>query len=268
MRLQFSNISQSLSGLAASLLLVGIASLNSLQAQTSLPTAGKGFVYNKEKIYDLRLHSNKGIGFFYQKGKIENYYKTKFVQFGISELRSAKEYKQGSDPALTRTFRPFVYGKQNNVFALRGSYGTKRYFSEKAKHKGVAVGMSATFGGTLGIIKPYYLALRRAAPDQPGISRIVSEKYSANNAALFLDESRIIGAASFLKGFNEVSLSPGANASLAMHLDWGAFDAMVKGMEVGAMVDFFPSEIPLLVIEDNQRLFINFYVSVQFGRRK
>jgi hypothetical protein len=238
-----------------------------LKAQTNLPT-GKGFVYSQEKIYDFRLHSNRGIGFFYQKGKIDTYYKTTFYQFGLSELRSAKEYKQGSDPALTRTFRPFVYGKRNTVFALRGSYGTKRYFSEKAKRKGVAVGMSSTFGGTLGLVKPYYLALRRPAVDQPGVSRVVSEKYSADNADLFLDESRIIGASSFVKGINELSIAPGANASVAMHLDWGAFDSMVKGMEVGAMVDFFPTKLPLLVLEDNQRLFLNFYVSVQLGRRK
>jgi hypothetical protein len=240
----------------------------SLFAQSTSTNAGSGFIYNTEKVYDFRLHSNRGLGFFYQKGKIVSYYKTTFYQIGVSELRLPKEFKQGNDPAISRTFRPYVYGKQNNLVALRVSYGTKRYFSEKAKRKGVAVGMSYSLGGTLGLAKPYYLALRRPAPDQPGTSRIVAEKYSEENADLFLDESKIVGALSFFKGITETSLQPGAHASLATHLDWGAFDAVVKGMEVGIMADFFPTAPQLLVSDENQRLFLNFYASMQLGRRK
>ena len=236
-------------------------------AQSS-STSGVGFLYNKEKVYDFRLHSNKGIGFFYQKGTIQTYYKTTFYQLGISELKNPKEFKQGSDPSLTRAFRPYVFGKQNAAFALRAAYGAKKYFSEKAKRKGVVVGMSYSFGGTLGLLKPYYIALRRPAVDQPGVSRLVSEKYSADNADLFLDDSRIIGASSFFKGIDEINFSPGANASIAAHLDWGAFDPFVKAMEVGMMVDFFPTQLPIIVSDENQRLFINFYVSVQLGKRK
>lgn len=227
-----------------------------------------GFLYSSERIYDLRLHTNRGGGLFYQRGKILTYYKTTFYQIGFSELRTPREYRQGSDPSLTRQFRPYVYGKQNNVFAVRGSKGAKRYFSEKAKRKGVAVGMSYSLGGTLGVVKPYYLALRKAAPDQPNVSRVVAEKYSESNADLFLDDNKIIGAASFFKGFDALSIIPGANASCAIHLDWGAFDSFMRGMEVGAMLDLFPREVPLLVSDDNQRIFLNFYVSMQLGRRK
>ncbi len=227
-----------------------------------------GFIYNSERVYDIRFHTNRGAGLFYQRGKILTYYKTTFYQFGITELRLAREHRQGSDPSLTRNFRPYIYGKQNNVFAIRASKGAKRYFSEKAKRKGVAVGMSYSLGGTLGLVKPYYLALRRPVPDQPNISRVVAEKYSEDNAHLFLNDSKIIGAASFLKGFDDLSIIPGANASCAIHLDWGAFDSFLRGMEVGAMLDVFPRQLPLMVTEENQRIFLNFYVSMQLGKRK
>jgi hypothetical protein len=252
-------------------LLVGVCLallvFESASAQTSIPTS-KGFLYNTEKVTDIRLHTNRGYGLFYQKGKIITYYKTTFYQIGISELKLPKEYKQGSDPSLSRQFRPYVYGKQNNVFAVRGGYGTKRYFSEKAKRRGVAVGMSYTLGASLAVIKPYYMALRRNTPDQPGVSRVVSEKYSEENASVFLDESKIIGASSFFKGFDELSLSPGGSTSIALHLDWGAFDEMLKAMEVGIMIDFYPRTLPILVTEENQKLFLNFYVSMQLGRRR
>lgn len=233
-----------------------------------LPSKGVGFLYNKEKVYDFRFHTNKGVGFGYQKGKILTYYKTTFYQIGVSELKHPKEFRQGSDPALTRSYRPYTYGKQNNFFAIRGAYGTKRYFSEKAQRKGVAVGMSYSFGGTLGILKPYYLALRRPYPDQPGLSRVVSERYSESNADLFLDDSRIIGASSFFKGFSQIQMRPGINAAIATHLDWGAFDEFLKALEVGLMIDFFPTKLPILVSEENQRLFLNFYCSAQLGKRK
>jgi hypothetical protein len=238
-----------------------------LYAQTS-GSKSVGYVYDTEKAYELRFHTNKGIGLAYQKGKIRTYYKTSFYRFGISELKHQKEFKQGADPAVTRAARPFTYGKQNNLFALRLSYGNKRYFSEKAKRKGVAVGMSYSLGGTLGILKPYYLIISRPVPDQPNRSYLSSERYTEDNATLFLDDARILGASSFFKGFGQASFRPGANASISTHLDWGAFDSFMRAMELGMMVDFFPTTMPILVSEDNQKLFINFYLSFQMGKRK
>ena len=53
-----------------------------------------------------------------------------------------------------------------------------------------------------------------------------------------------------------------------MHLDWGAFDEFVKAFEIGAMLDVFPSKIPILVGENNHQVFLNFFVNLQLGKRR
>jgi hypothetical protein len=62
---------------------------------------------------------------------------------------------------------------------------------------------------------------------------------------------------------------PGINASLAYHMDWGAFDEMVKALEIGVAVDVFGQKAPIFVSEEiNNRVFINFFVNLQLGKRR
>jgi hypothetical protein len=97
---------------------------------------------------------------------------------------------------------------------------------------------------------------------------ITTERYSEENASLFLDDTKIIGPASFFKGFGEISMVPGINARLGAHFSLGAFDRYVKAFEMGIMVDAFIRRVPLMVIEDNTPVFINGYLSFQLGKRQ
>ncbi len=231
------------------------------------PSTGVGIIYNKETTFNLKLSTNRGIIPGLEFGKLKTYYKTTTFSVNIGELKSVKEVRQSADPTLSRSFRPFVFGKQNNFFALRAGWGAKRYYSEKARTKGVAVGMSYSIGPTLGMVKPYYLALTYQG-DVPGNNRIVHEKYSEENANVFLNETRILGASPFTKGFSEISLIPGANASIAFHMDWGAFDEFVKAFEIGAMLDVFPKNVPIMVSDENTPFFFNFFLNLQLGKRR
>lgn len=231
------------------------------------PSTGVGIIYNRETTCNLMVTTNRGFAPGMEFGKIITYDKTKFFQFNLGELKNPKEVRQNADPTVSRSFRPYVYGKQNNLIALRAGWGIKRYYSEKAKQKGVAVGISYSFGPTLGLLKPYYLALRYPS-EFGGQSRAIHEKYSADNAAIFLDNSRILGASPFTRGLTELSLLPGANASIAFHMDWGAFDEFVKALEIGLALDVFAKKAPILITEENTRLFFNFFVNLQLGKRR
>jgi hypothetical protein len=230
------------------------------------PVTGVGVVYNRETTFNFKLTTNRGFAAGMEFGRLRTYYKTTCFSFNIGEIKSPKEQRQSADPQVSRSFRPYVFGKQNNLFMLRGAWGAKRYFSEKAKQKGVALGINYSFGPSLGLLKPYYLALRRVG-DTPGQSRVTHEKYSEENADIFLDNTRILGASPFTKGFSELSLLPGANASIALHLDWGAFDEFVKALEIGLMLDVFAKEAPILV-EQNSPMFFNFFINLQLGKRQ
>ena len=237
-------------------------------AQSAKPLAtGVGIIYNRETVFNLKMTTNRGYAPGLEFGRLRTYYKTTYYHISIGELKHPKEHRQSADPGTGRAFRPFVYGKQNNLLLIRGGWGVKRYYSEKAKQKGVAVGMSYAFGPSLGLLKPYYLAVPRKKDQNSGFAFTSIEKYSKENANLFLGND-IQGAAPFTKGLSEVSPLLGGNASIAFHMDWGAFDEFVKALEIGFMVDAFPNKVPILVSEENSRVFFNFFVNLQLGKRR
>ncbi len=260
--------------IAAGFILI-ICSVSSLMAQTivepkQMDYSSVGILYNEEKVLEVRPHSNGG-AIAVHFGKIPAYYKTKYYQFDIGLLRHPKEFRQSitfnSGNPFTRSANSFTYGKQNHVMVIRGGVGEKRYFSDKAKRRGVAVGVNYQFGASLGITKPYYLHLSRLEDD--GFTDYVStEKYSEDNRDLFLDDTKIIGPASFFKGFDEISIIPGINARVGAHFSLGAFDQYVKAFEMGIQIDAFIRKVPIMIIDNNTPVFINGYLSFQIGKRQ
>ena len=249
-----------------SFLALAIAAQETIQPkQMDDPT--KGIIYNKEFAMNFRLHTH-GYSFGANIGTLQTYYRTKYWQFELGELKHTKEFRQSWDAPSSlngRVSKAFKYGKQNNLFVLRGGLGAKRYFSEKAKHKGVAVGISYEAGATLGILKPYYLEL------QAGDGNLTySARYTDESAARFLDITKIHGASNWAKGFGHVSLLPGAHARFSVHFDWGAFDEYLKSFEGGIMVDAFARRAPIMVElpnVENNFLFLNLFLNLQFGKR-
>ena len=246
-----------------------------VNAQTIQPrqvsTQNKGVVYNKELAFDFRLHT-RGFAAGVTFGKIRTYYSTKFYSIEFGELKGPKETRLSFDNLSIngQQAKSFIFGKQNNFFVLRGGIGGKRYFTEKAAKKGVAVGMSYSFGPALGILKPYFLELRRSVDNR---FRIVSERFSPENQDLFLNPQNIYGASSFTQGLADLGFRPGIHGKIGLHLDWGAFDEFIKAVDVGLMIDGYINKVPIMIETDdidaeNQRLFINLYVSLQLGKRR
>ncbi|MBN8678359.1 MAG: hypothetical protein J0M29_09050 [Chitinophagales bacterium] len=228
-----------------------------------------GFVYNRETTFNFRLATNRSFGIGMEWGKLRTYNKTKTLSISLSEMKHPKEQKQNAAPSLRRSSRPFVYAKRNSLFVLRSGWGKKRYFSEKAKQKGVAVGISYSVGPALGLLKPYYLILNLKGDPSSGVGRTVLAKYSESNHDSFLDNTLILGAAPFTKGLSEMSVLPGGTGQIAYHMDWGAYDEMVKALEIGLSVDVFAKKAPIFVgDEQNRQVFFNFFLNLQFGKRK
>lgn len=239
--------------------------LSAQSVKDAIKKQPKGIVYDKEASGYLRLHTNGyAIGGNY--GKLKTYYKTNYWEFELVHIKHQREYMNRS---LTgNTGNSFIFGKQNNFFALKGAYGQKRYFSGKAKKQGVAVGMSYSVGPSLGIVKPYYLEILTEVPSRRGSNFVpIAQKYTEETETDFLDLRRIDGSAGFGYGFDELSLIPGGHGKIALHLDWGAFDEFVRAVEVGLMVDIYAKRVPIMLTEDNSPYFINLYFSMAFGKR-
>ncbi|MCB9037145.1 MAG: hypothetical protein H6557_11040 [Lewinellaceae bacterium] len=263
------------------LLFMGLGCLTGTAQQTydteqNIYDETKGIVYDREFTVDMKLHTN-GFALGVNIARLKTYYLTRFFNIEIGEIKHSKEFRQSFDfqtPAASRVSRAFIFGKQNNLLVLRGGVGEKRYLSEKAKRKGLAVGLSYEAGPSLGLLKPYYLELVRSSESGPFENfTIRSEKFSQENASTFLDISRIYGSSGFSKGLGEISAIPGLHGKFAVHFDWGAFDEFVKAIEAGVMVDAYFQRVPLMAESDlvetpeNKSIFINLYINLQLGKR-
>lgn len=238
-----------------------------------ITNANKGVVFKKEWSTDLRLHTN-GVALALNFGKIQTYYKTSYYHFEIGRLKDPRERSQNKNYTLTSgpTTNSFVFGKQNSVYALRGGWGRKIYWSEKAQKKGIAVGYTYEVGPSIALVKPYYLSLIYDSPTDGGGTSVEfrEEKYTAENAEKFTKYDDIFGGVSFFKGITETSFVPGIQGKLAMHFALGAFDSTVKALECGFMFDIYSKKIPILIETEevsNKPYFFNLYVNLQFGKR-
>ncbi len=229
------------------------------------PRLSKGVLYKSEFAVEFNLHTN-GLTLGFNKGKIEKYYKTTYYHVDIGYMRHPKEFRQSlSYQSSLNINNSFTFGKQNVFFLIRGGFGGKRYFSEKARRKGLAVGLGYEFGPTLGILKPYYLVFRQKIDDQ---TTYVERKYTEDFEDVFLDHSKIQGKAGFFKGFDELKFAPGIHGKAGAHFAIGAFEKYVTAIEVGLMLDLFFQKIPIMVVENNKPYFLNLYLTLQLGKRK
>jgi hypothetical protein len=235
-----------------------------------------GYIYSQELSFDFKILTPRAFAFGVNVGKLLSYDRTRFYNFEFGDLRHSLEYRQNLDRRLVnsnRVSRGFIFGKQNNAFVLRAGMGEKRYFSEKAKNKGLAVGASYQIGANLGIIKPYYLEILRAVDPGSTQVRISEERYSPENENLFTDLNSIMGSASFSQGLSEISIMPGFHAKAAAHFDWGAFEELVKAVEAGIQIDVFFKDVPIMIESpnlpnvENSPIFINLYLNLQLGKR-
>ena len=232
----------------------------------------KGVVYKKELGFEAKLHTN-GYAVSVNFGDIITYYKTRYYMFEIGVMGDPREQSQNKNlsfpfQSLSRSFK---FGKQNSVIMLRGGIGTRKYLSEKAKRKGIAIGYNYEIGPTLALLKPYYLNLFYVGErDGQQILTLQSEKYSPENAAKFLNFNDIHSSAGYAKGFGEIDVVPGAQAKLGFFFSLDAFDEYSKTIEVGMMSDVFLRKIPIMVETEsisNKPYFVNFYLSFHIGIR-
>lgn len=252
----------------AALLLVATLAFS----QKRLSNDTKGIIYNKEKVFDARLYSF-GWGFATNAyfGNIRTYNKTSYYSVGLGlDLKHPKEGRKSTDFSSSSPnsgFRKYTYGKQNYAVALRGGYGFKKYYSEKAAKNGVGLAINVSGGATAALIVPYYLEIGVSRTD---LNKVVSTKYSAATEKIFLDPYIIRGKSSFFKGIGETKVIPGVYGQAGVHLDWGAFDEFVHAAEVGVQLDIFAKQLPILVESagvQNRPFFFNLYLSLQLGKR-
>ena len=250
-----------------------LCSLNSLLCQNDVQSSfvlpqSKGVVYNREYNVDLRLNTN-GFTLGLTTGKIKTYYKSSTMFFDITLHRDLRENRQNNKVIFAptnETSTAFVYGKANSLYTVKVGKGLKKYWSDKASKRGVMVGYIIEGGLTLGILQPYYLKVA-ALNENTGQPYLKEIKYGEGNDESYLDNSRIFGRANIFKGIFESKIVPGVHFQSGIHCDFGKYDNFIKAIEVGGMINVFSQPIQLMVNQPNRPYMLNFYLSLQFGKR-
>lgn len=227
-------------------------------------TVRKGVIYKTEWSLDVGLHTN---GYFigYNRGKIRSFHTTRYTHFDMGFLFHPKETRSSRpNSAGFKSFNAYKFGKENQLINLRLGRGILRTLSEKARTRGIAVGLRMEGGLSLGLQKPYYLKIADEADGRFTIKEIRYEDQPDD----FLDPNHILGSARFFKGLNKISLVPGAYGRLGVRLDPGAFELMVRSLEAGLQLDLYSRRPDLMIHYDNPYAYLNLYVVLQLGKRK
>jgi len=231
------------------------------KVNTLIKQAEEGvLVYRKQNIFGIQFRTN-GYGAFYELGRMKTNRKTSIYRIDITEIKHQKEEKLPSGGGLVFG-NPFIYGKQNNFYQVTLGMGQQYILGQKGNKNGVAV--SAVFNGglALGLLRPYYIEVE---DPMGGQNKII--KYSKADSSLFLGPT-IIGGGGLGKGWNEIKIKPGVFIKSAMRFDYGRFNEVVSGIEVGVSLEFYGSKIPIMVDQKQKQMFFQGYIALLFGRRK
>ena len=216
-------------------------------------------VYRKQNILGLQLRNN-GYGGFYEMGRMKTTRKTNIYRLDITEIKHPKEEKQTGGGIFFGN--PYIYGKINNFYQATLGFGQQYILGQKGNKNGVAVSAVYSGGLALGLLRPYYVEVR-----DPNGGDNLFIKYSQKDSALFLGQT-IVGGGGLRKGWSELSIKPGGFLKTALRFDYGRFNEVVSGIEVGVSGEFYSSKIPILFNQKDKQFFFQGYIAMLFGRRK
>lgn len=222
--------------------------------------------YRKHNIFGIKLNHD-GYGLSYERAKLKTPYRASIFQIEFNEKNHNKEEKQSTSDNIGGGFvvlgNPFVYGKQNSFYQLKGSIGQQLMIGGKGNKNGVGVYAIFTGGLSAGILRPYYIEVE-SPPNSGQIKRI---KYSAADSAEFLGPF-IVGGTGFSSGWGDLKFVPGLHAKMALRFDWARFNNTITAIEFGFNFEYYTKKIEQMVSVEPKHFFSNGYLSILFGNRK
>jgi hypothetical protein len=217
-------------------------------------------LYRDERTFAVLLNSN-GLGVNYRYGKRIDAFRKTIFDIDLVNIKHPKEVKI-STSQFYFTNRSIVYGKLIHFYNLRLGIGVQNEMFRKFDRGGISIRRYFAVGPAVGIQKPIYYIL--------GIDEDANGIYEAQKVEKFTNDhpqtSTIIGKASYFKGFNEISFTPGAYGKLGIMFEFGKMDEVIHALDAGIVTDLFIKKIPIMAIENNNQIFFSLFVSYRFGK--
>lgn len=212
--------------------------------------------HQKSTVFGAKLTTD-GYGAFVEIGRASSIKKALLFQLEISERKHPKEEKLGS---VYSQSIPFVYGKINNFYPVKLGVQQQILLGNKSNKNGVSVTGNVGGGLSLGLLRPYYIQVNTG-------NELKYIKYDSPDSLDFMG-GNIFGGPSLSKGWNEMTITPGAYGKAALRFDYGLFNEIVSAIEVGVHGEFYSKKIPQMVYNKEKKFFYGAYFSLIFGKRK
>ena len=212
--------------------------------------------HQKSTVFGAKLTTD-GYGAFVEVGRANSIKKALLFQLEISERKHPKEEKLGS---VYSQSIPFVYGKINSFYPVKLGVQQQILLGNKSNKNGVSVTGNVGGGLSLGLLRPYYIQVNSG-------NELKYIKYDSPDSLDFMG-GNIFGGPSLSKGWNEMTITPGAYGKAALRFDYGIFNEVVSAIEVGVHGEFYSKKIPQMVYNKEKKFFYGAYFSLIFGKRK
>ena len=224
----------------------------------SVTSYSQGDLYNGIHIYNNNERSfgidfiSNGMGFNYKIGKRVDGRRKNIYQLDFSWFKHPKEIKIKTYDSGNR----FVYGKMNFPSNFRLSIGKQKVLYERKDRNGVKISYFYTGGVSLALLKPVYYYIITG-----GI--LTEQRFDITEIHTY---SQIHSRASFFKGFNEISVVPGASLKLGFDFDFATSDDKIHALEAGACLDVYYKELEIMATENNNMILFTLFVTYRFGK--
>ncbi len=228
-------------------------------AQGEIDDQDKVF-YRNERTYAGYLCSN-GFGGNYRFVKRITAFKATSYEVDLVSIKHPKEVKISTSPS-SFTSKSFVYGKLINFYNLRAGIGYQKELFQKFDRGGISIRYFYNFGAALGIKKPIYYNIYIISAAGDKIIDEITEKFDINQHV----DPRLMSRASYFKGFNELSFTPGIYGKTGLTFEFSKYDEVIHAIEAGIILDTFIKKISIMAIENDSRVFFSLYLSYRFGK--
>ena len=65
---------------------------------------------------------------------------------------------------------------------------------------------------------------------------------------------------------DEIELIPGIHTKFGLSIDYSKNDRLINAIEVGASIDAYLKEVPIMATEKNNQIFVALFISYRFGK--
>ncbi|MDX9752292.1 MAG: hypothetical protein RBT71_14535 [Flavobacteriales bacterium] len=231
-----------------------------LQAQQTIYDETR-VLYRTEVLGGFTLHGN-GWGLFFRHGKHRTARDRRMLGIEVVGMKHPKEVK--SFNPFYEDSRGYFYGKAHSMLILRPTYGRKHQITDKIRHTGVEINTVWAIGPSIGMAKPVYLQI--GSPDTFPYESISTERYDPARH----DVQNIYGRATWFRGVEEMRFHFGGFARFGFNFEHSGSASGIRGLEVGATIDAYPTPVPIMAELDdvrNKQFFFQFYLSLFFGKK-